>query len=154
MGRLYILCSDKLDPIYAAVQGGHAAVQFVLDQQEGIDNHNRSVFSEDKWWNDYIVYLSVDIKEWKEYLNNFDHLWYYYSEWPEPDMDNEVTAIALHIPDDCIDFKTKHLNDYEHVKGLMVPAHRELLRKLKKERLLKSNSVDEEIADAIENPRE
>ena len=151
MGRLYVLCSNKLDPIYAAVQGGHAIAEFMMDQQEGIENHCRSVYREDKWYNDTVVYLSVDVDEWHEYLDNFDHLWYYYSTWYEPDQGNELTAIALHIPDDTIDYKTNKINDLKNCKGLMVPHHQKLLKKLKREKLLSSFSVDREIRSVIEN---
>ena len=123
MGRLYVLCSNKLDPMYAAVQGGHAIAEFLIDQQEGIENKNRSVFREDKWYNETVVYLSVDIDEWYEYLDNFENLWYYYSVWEEPDVDYKLTAIALHIPDDLIDYSTKKLKNYEgsRANGDIIP---------------------------------
>ena len=31
MNKLYILCDRKLDPIYAAVQGGHAIAKWLLE---------------------------------------------------------------------------------------------------------------------------
>lgn len=156
MGRLYVLCSNKLDPIYAAVQGGHAVAQFMMDQQDGIDNHKRSVFRDDKWYNDTIVYLSADVDEWYEYLDSFEHLWYYYSTWDEPDCDGDMTAIALHIPADLIDYKTKRLRNYDgcSASGVQIPRHRELLRRLKSEKLLGLHSLDEELEFSIENPRE
>jgi len=156
MGRLYVLCSDKLDPIYAAVQGGHAIAEFMMDQQDGIDRGKRSVFREDKWYNDTVVYLSVDIDKWHDYLDDFDHLWYYYSTWEEPDCGDALTAIALHIPDDVIDYKSKKLKDYEDcvANGDIIPRHRELLKRLKSEKLLGLHSLDQELDGLVENPIE
>jgi len=156
MGRLYVLCSNKLDPIYAAVQGGHAIAEFMMDQQEGLENHNRSIAREDKWYNDTVVYLSVDVDEWYEYLHNFEHLWYYYSTWDEPDCDGDLTAIALHIPEDLIDYKSKKLKNYDNTiaGGDQIPRHRELLRRLKGEKLLGLHSLDEDLEEFIENPKE
>lgn len=152
MGRLYVLCSNKLDPIYAAVQGGHAIAEFLIDQEEAIANRHRSVYREDKWYNDTVVYLTVDIDEWEDYLDNFDHLWFYYSKWREPDVGNELTAIALNVSDDFIDWKSKKLSELDNLEGIMIPAHKRLLKKLKSEKLLGSSSLDKELQEIIENP--
>lgn len=156
MGRLYVLCSNKLDPMYAAVQGGHAIAEFLIEQQEGLENHNRSISRDDQWYNDTVVYLSADVEDWYEYLSNFKHLWYYYTTWEEPDCGNKLTAIALHIPGDIIDYKTKKLENYDNclAYGNQIPKHRELLKKLKSEKLLGFHSLDEELDGFIENPRE
>ena len=58
MQRLYVLISNKLDPIYGCVQGGHVVAEWLLQHP----NQN---------WN-----------------NN-------YTEFKEPDLDNQVTALAV-----------------------------------------------------------
>ena len=47
--KLYILVSNQLNPIYGAVQGGHAIAQFLIE-------HPNS-----EWKNNTVVYLSCDI---------------------------------------------------------------------------------------------
>lgn len=81
--KLYILVSNKLSPIYGAVQGGHAACQYMIDN---IDKKNH-------WNNETIVYLSCDIIREKYKL---DRLHLSYSSWYEPDMNNALTAISIY----------------------------------------------------------
>ena len=45
-----------------------------------------------KWNNEYLIYLSVDINKWKYLLDNTETL---YSEFHEPDLNNQLTAIAV-----------------------------------------------------------
>ena len=78
--KLYILIDKNLDPIYGAVQGGHAAVQWLLE------------YGQTKWNNEYLIYLSVDINKWRYLLDNTETL---YSEFHEPDLNNQLTAIAV-----------------------------------------------------------
>lgn len=78
--RLYVLISNKLDSIYGCVQGGHAVAQWLL-------NHP----SQD-WNNNYLIYVSADLSKWKERLDilNID-----YTEFREPDLDYQITALAV-----------------------------------------------------------
>lgn len=80
--RLYVLISNKLDPVYGSVQGGHAVAQYLLEHD--VDHRN--------WNNDYLVYLYADIEEWLEILE-----WkkLNYSCFKEPDLDDACTAIAI-----------------------------------------------------------
>lgn len=80
MKRLYVLVSKKLAPVYGCVQGGHAVAQYLLD-------HPRQT-----WDNNYLIYLYADIEKWlwKLKLKNID-----FSVFREPDLDNEITAIAV-----------------------------------------------------------
>ena len=78
--KLYILIDKNLDPIYGAVQGGHAAIQWLIEH------------GQDKWSNEYLIYLSVDINKWKQLLDLTESL---YSEFHEPDLDNQLTSIAI-----------------------------------------------------------
>ena len=77
---LYVLIDNKLEPIYGCVQGGHAVAQWLL-------NHP----SQD-WNNNYLIYVSADLSKWKERLDilNID-----YTEFKEPDLDYQITALAV-----------------------------------------------------------
>lgn len=98
--KLYVLIDKNLNPIYGAVQGGHAVAQWIIE------------YGQNKWNNEYLIYLSVDINKWKTLLDNTETL---YSEFHEPDLDNRLTSISI---------LERDLNDF-------------LKRKLKKEELLK-----------------
>lgn len=80
MQRLYVLISNKLDSVYGCVQGGHAVAQWLLDHP------NQS------WNNSYLIYVSADIDKWKERL---DILSLDYTEFKEPDLNNQITALAV-----------------------------------------------------------
>lgn len=71
MKRLYVLIDQKLDAVYGCVQGGHAVAQWLLEHPN------------QEWNNSYLIYLYAD-------LVNKD-----YSSFYEPDLDNQLTAIAL-----------------------------------------------------------
>ena len=77
---LYVLIDDKLEPIYGCVQGGHAVAQWLLNHP-GQD-----------WNNSYLIYVSADISKWKEKLRilKID-----FTEFREPDLDNQITALAV-----------------------------------------------------------
>lgn len=78
--RLYVLISNKLDSIYGCVQGGHAVAQWLLDHPK------------QDWNNNYLIYVTADISKWKEKLEilNLD-----YTEFKEPDLNNQTTALAV-----------------------------------------------------------
>ena len=84
--KLYILIDKNLDPIYGAVQGGHAVAEWLIEH------------GQEKWQNDYLIYLGADLEDIeKNYLefmsyNNF-------TEFFEPDLDNKLTAIAIYEGD-------------------------------------------------------
>lgn len=75
MNRLYVLIDQKLDAVYGCVQGGHAVAQWLLEHP----NQN---------WNNN--YLYADLDKWRLDLTNKD-----YSTFHEPDLNNQLTAIAL-----------------------------------------------------------
>lgn len=77
MKRLYVLIDQKLDVVYGCVQGGHAVAQWLLEHP----NQN---------WNNN--YLYADLDKWRVRLDltNKD-----YSMFREPDLNNQLTAIAL-----------------------------------------------------------
>ena len=80
MKRLYVLIDQKLDVVYGCVQGGHAVAQWLLEHP----NQN--------WNNNYLIYLYADLDKWRVRLDltNKD-----YSIFREPDLNNQLTAIAL-----------------------------------------------------------
>ena len=78
--RLYVLISNKLDPIYGCVQGGHAVAEWLLTHPN------------QDWNNNYLIYVSADVSKWKERL---DFLEIGYTEFREPDLDYETTALAV-----------------------------------------------------------
>lgn len=80
MQRLYVLISNKLDSIYGCVQGGHAVAQWLLTHPN------------QEWNNNYLIYVRADISQWKEKLDilNID-----YTEFKEPDLDYQITALAV-----------------------------------------------------------
>ena len=85
--KLYVLVSNKLNPIYGAVQGGHAIAQFLIE-------HPNS-----EWQNHTVVYLSCDIdnivrKIQNKFTGKFNCK--EISFFNEPDLDNELTAIAAY----------------------------------------------------------
>lgn len=71
MKKLYVLIDQKLDAVYGCVQGGHAVAQWLLEHPN------------QEWNNSYLIYLYAD-------LVNKD-----YSSFYEPDLNNQLTAIAL-----------------------------------------------------------
>ena len=81
--KLYILVRKDMHPSYQAVQAGHALAQYLLE------------FKNTSWNNGTLVYLSVDDEEklyrWKYKLEKKD---IEYAEFREPDIGNEITAIA------------------------------------------------------------
>lgn len=74
-----IICANRLDAVYGCVQGGHAVAQWLLEHPN------------QEWNNSYLIYLYADLDKWKVRLDlvNKD-----YSSFYEPDLDNQLTAIA------------------------------------------------------------
>jgi hypothetical protein len=80
MQRLYVLINNKLDSIYGCVQGGHVVAQWLLSHPD------------QNWNNSYLIYVSADIPKWKKKL---DILEIDYTEFKEPDLNNQITALAV-----------------------------------------------------------
>lgn len=92
--KLYILIDKKLDPIYGAVQGGHAVAKWM---QYNVEIQFNKFACEDqahwKWENNYLIYLAVDIKKWWKLLNEYEAE--SFERFCEPDLDNRMTSIAV-----------------------------------------------------------
>ena len=56
--KLYVLIDKTLEPVYGCVQGGHAVAQWLIEHKQG-------------WNNEYLIYLSADVKKWKNKLSLF-----------------------------------------------------------------------------------
>lgn len=90
MKKLFVLVRNDIPTSDQAVQAGHAVAKFMLTYP-GL------------WSNEILVYLSVEDKEeltlWKYKTSNkfLDH-----SVFSEPDMNNEITAIALMCKDSFV----------------------------------------------------
>ena len=109
--KLYILIDKNLDPIYGAVQGGHAVAKWLTEhgqikrQSSGRKYHN-------VWNNEYLIYLKADLEDIQ---NNYLELYATKDEetlFLEPDLDNKLTAIAIHessINNDRLKRKIKKL---------------------------------------------
>lgn len=93
MKRLYILTRNDLGLAYQAVQGAHAVAQFCLD------------YPDNEWKNGYLIFLAVEdhaeLQEWWGLLNLGNELKPEHKHEPlsvfhEPDLDNEMTALAMY----------------------------------------------------------
>jgi hypothetical protein len=85
--RLYIIVRNDLGMSlqYQGVQGGHALAQWL------IDNPNQT------WNNSYLIYLQTDNIEKLMFKLDIKNI--KYSKFIEPDIGNELTAIALQVED-------------------------------------------------------
>lgn len=93
--RLYILIDKDLDPIYGAVQGGHAVTEWLLENWQ-INKEGDPIW---EWNNEYLIYLKADLEDIQDnYLKLScakDKESYFY----EPDLNNRLTAIAIYEGD-------------------------------------------------------
>ena len=80
MRRLYVLINKNLNPVYGCVQGGHAVAQWLLEHPDQTQN------------NSYLIYLKCNLYTMKKRLIKLQRD---FSEFKEPDLGNEITAIAI-----------------------------------------------------------
>ena len=89
MRRLYVLCRKDLGIVYSAVQGAHAVAQHCID-------------CPDSWNNEYLIFLTVeDEKELVDWYNNLLIKGKKLVPFYEPDLDDELTAIAVVDKGEC-----------------------------------------------------
>lgn len=82
--RLYVLCNETLRPVYACVQGAHAVANYLINHED----LDKTTY----WRNEYLVFLKADLTYWE---NKLRELGKDFSKFYEPDLDNELTAIAV-----------------------------------------------------------
>lgn len=82
--KMYVLLRHDLTTSQQAVQGGHALAEFLLNCPQD-------------WNNSTLIYLGVKserhLYKWKDKLSNMN---INFVEWREPDMDNQITALAAY----------------------------------------------------------
>lgn len=96
--KLYILIDKNLDPIYGAVQGGHAVAKWMIEHGQ-IESKPSGQRYYNEWNNDYLIYLKADLDDIQ---NNYLDLYCARDNetlFFEPDLDNKLTAIAIHDSD-------------------------------------------------------
>lgn len=83
--KMYVLVRLDLSETYRIVQGSHALAQYALDNPDNFK----------AWNNSTIVFLGVrnliDMRGWLNKLIVNDKV---FTSFQEPDLDNQVTAIA------------------------------------------------------------
>jgi len=77
--KMYILCNRRLAPMYAAVQGGHALSQWIVEHPGQFD------------MNTTLVYLNCRLDKKLEEMKDHN---YDYSVFMEPDLNGTSTAAA------------------------------------------------------------
>ena len=88
---MFVIVRKDLTDSQRAVQGGHALAEFLL--------HGPST----NWSNGTLIYLGVKgLKQLHTLKRKFDNEHISYSMFVEPDMNNEITALAT-------DIENKHL---------------------------------------------
>lgn len=97
MAKLYILVRTDLPKNYQAVQAGHAVAEFCKDEARRFRWTGRDVESLPwRWENGTLIYLRGgnidDINMWNQRLAERG---IEFSLFQEPDINNEVTAIAV-----------------------------------------------------------
>ena len=92
---MYVLVRKDLSSSYSAVQAGHALAQYIIDYPDNIG------IRKDEWCNGTLIYLAVnDENELASWASTLFQLDIEYSEFVEPDIGDELTAItALDYPD-------------------------------------------------------
>lgn len=89
MHRLYVLTRSDLNPIYAGVQAGHAVAEYLIQHPQT------------PWRNETLIYLTVkdesELNLWGERLSSEGIK---FSEFIEPDIQNQKTAIATVVHED------------------------------------------------------
>lgn len=85
--KMYVLVRKDLETTYRCVQGGHALAEFALEHPDE--------FLE--WNNETIVYLVCrNIDELRLYLIKAMEVYHPVSSFSEPDLDNQLTAVACY----------------------------------------------------------
>tara|TARA_R110000868_G_scaffold16222_1_gene73221 strand:- start:573 stop:872 length:300 start_codon:yes stop_codon:yes gene_type:complete len=87
MSRLFVLVNNELPLAYQGVQAGHAVAQWL------IDHPNQT------WNNSYLIYLGVSEQELHRWMYKLQTREMDFTIFREPDIDNDITAIACQADD-------------------------------------------------------
>ena len=86
--KLIVISREDLSPGYQAVQSAHAAINFQYQYPKIAKNWNSK--------SNYLIFLSCKSQdELIQYKNKFDLAGLLYTLFYEPDINNELTAIAI-----------------------------------------------------------
>lgn len=96
--KMYVLVRNDLSKSQQGVQGGHALAQFAIDWPERFG----------EWGNRTIVYLKADLGVVEEYRTKVVDGINLMSDFYEPDIGDQLTAIAV-----CGDTAGEHLGDFK-----------------------------------------
>lgn len=93
--KLYVIVRGDLTPGQKAVQAGHALAQWLIDKPHAqSDKHNKHS-KHSVWNNGILVYLQAKSASQLRFLRTrLTHEGHAFAEFTEPDMGNELTAIA------------------------------------------------------------
>lgn len=88
MQKMYVIVRDDISKSYQAAQGGHALAQMALDWPESFQD----------WNNRTIVYLRTSIEDLERIASSreLNDLGCVESDWYEPDMGGELTAVSVY----------------------------------------------------------
>lgn len=82
MKKLYVIVRKDLTPSQRAVQAGHAVAEYLLHSPR-------------QWKNETLIYLGVKgLAQLRNIKRKLGFHGVKFTEWKEPDLNNEVTAIA------------------------------------------------------------
>jgi len=85
--RLYTLTRSDLTIGQKCAQSSHALAQYIIDHKPHLTN---------EWNNDYIIHLQLGSeKSLKKWINKFEKEGKNFSYFKEPDLNNEITSIAI-----------------------------------------------------------
>ncbi|MCK5613796.1 hypothetical protein KAR91_68665 [Candidatus Pacearchaeota archaeon] len=83
MNKLFVIVRKDLSHSQRAVQAGHALAEYLL--------HSPNF----RWKNEILIYLGIKgLKQLENLMRKLDFHGIKYIEFHEPDLNNEVTAIA------------------------------------------------------------
>ena len=86
--KMYVLVRKDLTKTQQAVQGGHALAQFLLNHQSN-------------WENGTLIYLGVKGEiQLMNWIGKLEEKQIDTAVWREPDMANEITAVAAYSEED------------------------------------------------------
>ena len=92
MKKLFVIVRKDITPSQSAVQAGHVVAEYLLDSKLK------------KWSNQTLVYLGVkSLFDLEKLKYKFENNNIKYVEFKEPDLNNEVTAIATDIQNKYIE---------------------------------------------------